>query len=42
MLRKEFENPISYPPDLKIKILEEKYDLLIKADKGRKENRNGK
>lgn len=40
-LRKDFESATLYPPQVKIQILEEKYDLLIKADKARKDNRSG-
>ena len=41
-LRKDFECNHSYNPEAKMKILEDNYEMLIAADRKRKDNRTGK
>ena len=40
-MRHDFENPNIYDYETKMKLLVEHYDLLITADKKRKDNRTG-
>ena len=41
-LKRDYRNPQKYTPERKMQVLVENYDVLIKADKTRKENRAGK
>ena len=41
-MKMNYENPHLFGPKEKIKLLVDHYDILLEADKNRKENRTGK